>query len=326
MSRHMIIWEKNTRDKDDIQVFIKEPVHVVMFEREDLPLLSNIKQSEKAGIYILRDNDRNKVYVGQAKKIIERLKTHDREKDWWNSAIFFGHANNSLDQTQLNYLEKNLIQKFKNAHFDTDNVSPGNSGHINEYSEDIAESLWSTAEDVIENYAHVELFNKVSENGSSIRVSSAFLDLNPNPMRDAVSLIEGVVSTQENDTFRFVDSVGNVIDNKNCFRAYNDWLKQLSLNNDFMNKFIKMRDDKNYGIFFSAPDPNKSSDLYTQLSEDLYFFNRINGTEKIFFKVVKVCNVLKIKATVTKRANGVSEIVYSDEIDFRSKPLLSSKV
>lgn len=48
-----------------------------------------IPSDKSLGIYFLFDDARSKVYVGQTRKGIERIETHNKEKDFWSTAIMF---------------------------------------------------------------------------------------------------------------------------------------------------------------------------------------------------------------------------------------------
>ncbi len=100
------------RSKDNITVYTKEPVFLAIADREDLKVLKDLEEANKAGIYILLGE--NQRYVGQASgKIYDRLKQHNEQKDWWNKIIFFGREDGRLDKSQTDYLEKKLIDEFK---------------------------------------------------------------------------------------------------------------------------------------------------------------------------------------------------------------------
>lgn len=73
-----------------------------------------------SGIYFLIwENEKwdNSCYIGQAKNLTTRIQQHskDTDKDFRNLAICFTYKDGSLNESDINYLEKELIQFAKNA-------------------------------------------------------------------------------------------------------------------------------------------------------------------------------------------------------------------
>lgn len=84
--------------------------------RIDIKNLSQIKIDElsNTGIYfLLGENEKweEQVYIGQAVDLKTRLGQHNKGKDFWIWAILFTSKENSLTESDLNYLEKELIKK-----------------------------------------------------------------------------------------------------------------------------------------------------------------------------------------------------------------------
>ena len=99
---------------DNISVFYDEPTFVVIANKDDLPAIQLIEESQKPGIYILLGD--NKRYVGQASNsIFSRLQQHNTNKPWWNKLIFFGREDGHLSKAQLDLLERLIIEKMNTA-------------------------------------------------------------------------------------------------------------------------------------------------------------------------------------------------------------------
>lgn len=73
------------------------------------------KEVSNAGIYFLfgegEDSAKPIVYIGQSRNCIERIKTHDQKKDFWNYAIIITSKTKSFTQTHIEYLEELAISK-----------------------------------------------------------------------------------------------------------------------------------------------------------------------------------------------------------------------
>lgn len=55
------------------------------------------------------------VYIGEAENFYKRLKQHNRDKDFWNTAICFFVKDENLTKAHIKYLEDKLTRKIKEA-------------------------------------------------------------------------------------------------------------------------------------------------------------------------------------------------------------------
>ena len=86
--------------------------------RKDLDKAKNRDEFTRSWVYFLLwkdEEDKNLVYIWQTLNLLERAKQHynDIKKDFWNSAIIFTTDNLSWNESDLNFLEKNLIEDAK---------------------------------------------------------------------------------------------------------------------------------------------------------------------------------------------------------------------
>ena len=86
--------------------------------RKDLDKAKNRDEFTRSWVYFLLwkdEEDKNLVYIWQTLNLLERVKQHynDIKKDFWNSAIIFTTDNLSWNESDLNFLEKNLIEDAK---------------------------------------------------------------------------------------------------------------------------------------------------------------------------------------------------------------------
>lgn len=86
--------------------------------RKDLDKAKNRDEFTRSWVYFLlwkNEEDKNLVYIWQTWNLLERVKQHhnDIKKDFWNSAIIFTTDNWSWNESDLNFLEKNLIEDAK---------------------------------------------------------------------------------------------------------------------------------------------------------------------------------------------------------------------
>ena len=81
------------------------------FSRKDFEIAKTRKECDQSGVYFLI------VYIWQATKLIQRLSHHyqDTDKDFWNQAIVFTTRDDSLKETDINFLERELIKIAKGS-------------------------------------------------------------------------------------------------------------------------------------------------------------------------------------------------------------------
>lgn len=148
----------NDTKPDNISIFYLEPIFLVICDRTEFDNLKSIDESQKPGIYILLSS--NKRYVGQASgSVLSRLEQHNINKDWWNKVIFFGRDDSHLSKSQLDYMEKSLIEKFTNLNINLDNSTVGNNSYINRIDKIKADNVLSQKDIVISKYTHINLYN-----------------------------------------------------------------------------------------------------------------------------------------------------------------------
>jgi hypothetical protein len=94
----------------------------VFVPRASLESLEKREEGQKTGVYILigPDDDKigfQKVYMGEADVVIQRLKKHDSDdsKDFWEKAVFFISKDENLTKAHVRYLEAKLIAMTKES-------------------------------------------------------------------------------------------------------------------------------------------------------------------------------------------------------------------
>lgn len=79
----------------------------------------NRSEVSRPGIYFLFGNNGDKskplVYIGQSRNCLERIKTHDQKKEFWNYAVLIISKTESFTQTHIEYLEELAITKANQA-------------------------------------------------------------------------------------------------------------------------------------------------------------------------------------------------------------------
>ena len=102
------------------------------FKKEYLSLVQKEKHSDGYGIYfLLGENhgikEKREVYVGQSKLGIQRIISHNRNKDFWVDCIMFVSDNNIFDTNAIDYMEYYFINLIKKSpQYALNNIEPRN--------------------------------------------------------------------------------------------------------------------------------------------------------------------------------------------------------
>ncbi|WP_321307235.1 GIY-YIG nuclease family protein [Marinifilum fragile] len=91
----------------------------IFIPRSKMNEASKRKEVSRPGIYFLfgkNGEDRKPlVYIGQSRNCLDRIKTHDQKKDFWNYAVLIISKTESFTQTHVEYLEELAITKATEA-------------------------------------------------------------------------------------------------------------------------------------------------------------------------------------------------------------------
>lgn len=93
---------------------LSRTVKAVLFPRNQFEYMLQRKELANVGFYFLfgkSEDGADLVYIGEAEDCAERLKDHQRKKDFWNYAIAVVSKTNSLTKTHVKFLEYYSIQK-----------------------------------------------------------------------------------------------------------------------------------------------------------------------------------------------------------------------
>lgn len=100
--------------------------------RDSVNALLDTGACNKYGVYLLLSP--NMVYVGQSSDLAKRLTQHISGKDWWESVVILTTKDDSLNHSDIDYLENVLIKKaFAIKKLDCDNKKSGNPPKVDAF-------------------------------------------------------------------------------------------------------------------------------------------------------------------------------------------------
>lgn len=87
---------------------------------------------KKYGVYLLLSQ--NMVYVGQSSDLAKRITQHTIGKDWWESVVILTTKDDSLNHSDIDFLESMLIDKaLEVGRLDCENKKKGNDPKVDKF-------------------------------------------------------------------------------------------------------------------------------------------------------------------------------------------------
>ncbi len=115
-------------------------VKAVLVPRNKLDYISTRAELNNVGIYFLFGESADKakpiVYIGEAEDCLERLKQHNRTKEFWNYAVVMISKINAFTKSHAKYLEHIAVDQAKESNrYDTENQTSPSKPFVTESME-----------------------------------------------------------------------------------------------------------------------------------------------------------------------------------------------
>lgn len=124
-------------------------IKAILFPRNQFEAILQRPELANVGFYFLfgvADNGHEMAYIGEAEDCAERLKQHQRNKDFWNYAVVIISQTHAFTKTHVKYLEYVAIKKAGETNrYELENSAVPNRPHITESMEADAEDCFEIA-------------------------------------------------------------------------------------------------------------------------------------------------------------------------------------
>lgn len=102
------------------------------------------KETSGKFVYFLIDinqakNVKRNIYIGKTNSLMNRIISHRKNKDWWNTIIVFG--NKYLSSDDIDAIEKLLIEEYENSDLYTIKNDVGSNAKLSEHHNDYREYI-----------------------------------------------------------------------------------------------------------------------------------------------------------------------------------------
>ena len=211
--------------------------------RETVDDLVSSDACNKYGVYLLLSDDM--VYVGQAKDLSRRIKQHLIGKDWWDRVVVLTTSDDSLNRSDIDYLEASLISKASNNNkLDCDNKNKGNDPKVSKFRKVELEQYLDEALFLIE-LVGINVFEEVSGKRKKagkieIKQTSSLTggQIEIRAKREAKELLEenGIILSTKYNYGKLQEARGEYWLNPRVEKVEEDW--EVVLNNQIEGKLI----------------------------------------------------------------------------------------
>ncbi len=75
--------------------------------------LNSREEIKHPSLYLLINSGDNQIYIGESENFLHRIRTHDQDKNFWDTAVAIVSNTNSLGKSDVKYLESLAVEKAK---------------------------------------------------------------------------------------------------------------------------------------------------------------------------------------------------------------------
>lgn len=110
---------------------------VYVIPRDKLKYCSSRNDLQTPSLYMLFDDERTSVYIGECENFAERIVNHDKNKDFWSWALVVVSSDSNLDKADVKFLESYAVQKaLEIGRFEVQNKALPNSNNLHEFKQE----------------------------------------------------------------------------------------------------------------------------------------------------------------------------------------------
>ncbi|RTK94782.1 GIY-YIG nuclease family protein [Candidatus Saccharibacteria bacterium] len=89
----------------------ESPIKAFVVPRIKLSDVKKRSEINQPSLYLLINSSDNQLYIGESENFYHRVKNHDQSKDFWDLAIAIVSNTNSLEKSDVKYLESLAVEK-----------------------------------------------------------------------------------------------------------------------------------------------------------------------------------------------------------------------
>jgi hypothetical protein len=135
---------------------------VFVIPREELSFIETRKELETPALYMLFDDERTSVYIGECENFINRISHHESNKDFW-SWVVVAVSTDGLDKADVKFLESYTITKaLEIGRFEIQNRTNPHLNNLREFKEESVLDFFDDVE-LLVNALGFNIFEPIKE-------------------------------------------------------------------------------------------------------------------------------------------------------------------
>lgn len=135
---------------------------VFVIPREDLSFVKTRNELKTPALYMLFDDERTSVYIGECENFINRISDHESKKDFW-SWVVVAVSSDGLDKADVKFLESYAINKaIEIGRFEIQNRTNPNKNNLREFKEESVLDFFDDVE-LLVNTLGFNIFEPIKE-------------------------------------------------------------------------------------------------------------------------------------------------------------------
>jgi len=106
--------------------------------------LSNAKSRDellRPALYFLVSSDESLAYIGESENFFHRIKNHDQNKEFWNVAVAIVSTTNSLEKSDVKYLESLAVERAQTGSMQIENKTVPLKNNVHEFKLHILQKI-----------------------------------------------------------------------------------------------------------------------------------------------------------------------------------------
>jgi len=110
---------------------------VYVIPRKDIDFVNTRQDLNTPALYMLFDDERTSVYIGECENFNHRIKSHEINKDFWEWAVVVVSSNGTLDKADVKFLESYAVMKaVEIGRFEVQNRTNPNKNRLHEFKQE----------------------------------------------------------------------------------------------------------------------------------------------------------------------------------------------
>lgn len=110
---------------------------VYVIPKNKINFVNKRQDLKSPALYMLFDDERTSVYIGECENFVRRIKSHEVNKDFWQWAVVVISSNNSLDKADVKFLESYAVMRaIEIGRFEVQNRTNPNQNRLHEFKQE----------------------------------------------------------------------------------------------------------------------------------------------------------------------------------------------